>query len=428
MVERGERLFEAATTGHFKLADGTTTAVDANLLGLTQEADIGSVEAGVLPWEPGKEPVAAFFRWYDAFIHGYYGNFHNVGHDMFGYLSTEHNGVMESIPTAMRDHVFYRWHKLIDDLYFAWQETQPSHDFTDDAPPVRVRKALPDQPIVADQSPDIILCLKRDLVPWEHWEEFGEYVFGGENWDRDFASGTFKPAGMQTPFTTTGELLTSMQRRVITIETGREKDPEPPHEIEYLDHEEFFYFFRLENVSDVKQDVTVRVFLVALDPPALAEDRRVWIEMDKFKQSLEPEQRVVVFRPGALSSVIRRPAVKPPSAEQPPVEAGLGTMQQGAQALENYCDCGWPYNLLLPRGTHEGMRFRLLVMLTDWNIDNVPQEGDCGSMSYCGARDRYPDTRPMGYPFDAPFTDKSIAETIAGAHNIATRDIVIRWS
>jgi hypothetical protein len=31
-------------------------------------------------------------------------------------------------------------------------------------------------------------------------------------------------------------------------------------------------------------------------------------------------------------------------------------------------------------------------------------------------------------PFDAPFRDKSIAETITGAHNMATREIVIRWS
>jgi hypothetical protein len=47
-------------------------------------------------------------------------------------------------------------------------------------------------------------------------------------------------------------------------------------------------------------------------------------------------------------------------------------------------------------------------------------------MSFCGARDRYPDTRPMGYPFDAPFTGKSIADTIAAQPNMATRDITIR--
>jgi tyrosinase len=432
MVDRGERLFAAARSGYFELPDKTRVPVDANLLGLTQEADIGSVEAGVLPWDPKRSTEDAWFHeWYNAFIVGHYGNFHNVGHDMFAWLSDENVGVMESIPTAMRDHVFYRWHKLIDDLYFAWQETQASHDFISDAPPVTIRKGLPDRPVVANRSPDIILCLKRDLIAWDRWEEFGEYAFGGEeNWEREFEVGHFEHAHMPTGFTTTDELLTGMHRRVITIETGAEKakEPEEPHEIEYLDQEEFFYFFRLENTSDRERNVTVRVFLAAIDPPELAEDRRMWIEMDKFKHLLRAHERAVVFRPADLSSVIRKPAVKPPTAEQPPIPARTDPMQHEAEILGNYCDCGWPYNLLLPRGTREGMPFRLLVMLTDWGVDNVPQEGDCGSMSYCGARDKYPDTRPMGYPFDAPFRDKSIAETISEAHNMATRDILIRWS
>ncbi len=337
---------------------------------------------------------------------------------------------MGFVPTAMRDHVFYRWHKLIDDLYFTWQETRPSHDFTQDVPPVTIRKSLPGQPPRSDQSPDIILCLQSDLVPWDRWGKFGAYAFGGEqSWNREFASGTFEDPNMPSGFATTGELLTSMKRRIVTIETGQEdpQHPETPHEIEYLDQDEFFYFLRLENESESEQNVTVRVFLVALDPPGLAEDRRMWIEMDKFKQTLEARERAVVFRPAALSSVIRKPAVKPPTAEQPPIKAPTDPMQEDAEIPGNYCDCGWPYNLLLPRGTQKGMRFRLLVMLTDWNIDNVPQEGDCGSMSYCGARDKYPDTRPMGYPFDAPFRARSIAETIAAQPNMATRDIVIRW-
>ena len=76
------------------------------------------------------------------------------------------------------------------------------------------------------------------------------------------------------------------------------------------------------------------------------------------------------------------------------------------------------------------MPFRLLVMLTDWELDRVPDDSHCGSMSYCGARDRYPDRRPMGYPFDRPFPDaegRSIPEVIAGQINMAARDITIRW-
>jgi hypothetical protein len=91
------------------------------------------------------------------------------------------------------------------------------------------------------------------------------------------------------------------------------------------------------------------------------------------------------------------------------------------------CDCGWPYNLLIPRGTVAGMNFRLLVMITDWAIDQVPDDSSCGSMSYCGAKDRYPDSRGMGYPFNLPFpAGQTIAQTIAAQQNMAARDITIK--
>ena len=49
------------------------------------------------------------------------------------------------------------------------------------------------------------------------------------------------------------------------------------------------------------------------------------------------------------------------------------------------------------------MPFRLMVMCTSANDDLVDAPGDCGSVSYCGAVDRYPDARDMGYPFHRPF-------------------------
>jgi hypothetical protein len=93
---------------------------------------------------------------------------------------------------------------------------------------------------------------------------------------------------------------------------------------------------------------------------------------------------------GCWQKVIEIPVANPRTGAQDP------------EAPENYCDCGWPYNLLLPGGTRDVMGFRLLVMLTDWTIDQVPDDSTCGSMSYCGVKDRYPDRRAMGYPFDRP--------------------------
>jgi hypothetical protein len=85
--------------------------------------------------------------------------------------------------------------------------------------------------------------------------------------------------------------------------------------------------------------------------------------------------------------------------------------------------------LLLPRGTAAGLPCRLLVMFTDATKDNVSQPGECGSMSFCGARDRYPDNREMGYPFARRYTDPTpiaIRDTLLNLQNAAGRPVNIR--
>ena len=69
---------------------------------------------------------------------------------------------------------------------------------------------------------------------------------------------------------------------------------------------------------------------------------------------------------------------------------------------------------------------RLLVMATDFQRDLADTDKKCGSMSFCGTRDRlYPDRRPMGYPFDAPFAG-SIAESFHHKPHLALRDLTIQ--
>lgn len=75
-----------------------------------------------------------------------------------------------------------------------------------------------------------------------------------------------------------------------------------------------------------------------------------------------------------------------------------------AEAQFNFCGCGWPHHLLVPKGTPEGLTMQLFVMVTNYDDDRVDQDliGTCNdAASYCGIRDRmYPDKKPMGYPFD----------------------------
>lgn len=120
--------------------------------------------------------------------------------------------------------------------------------------------------------------------------------------------------------------------------------------------------------------VTARVFIAPEEPPGdAAEERRWWIELDKFIQPVPAHRRLVVFRPDELSSIIKKPADKDPAALPQP--------QPGGDDGGSYCQCGWPYTLMLPRGTSAGLGFRLLVLLTDAALDQVPQHGDCGSMT-----------------------------------------------
>ena len=61
--------------------------------------------------------------------------------------------------------------------------------------------------------------------------------------------------------------------------------------------------------------------------------------------------------------------------------------------------------MLLPRGMPQGMDFQLFVMLTDHAVDKVEQvirgRPCTNAVSYCGILDsKFPDARPMGFPFD----------------------------
>lgn len=64
----------------------------------------------------------------------FYGSCHNMGHVFFaschdpkGVMYLEQPGVMADTTTAMRDPIFYRWHKMIDDLFADYKYTLPPY-------------------------------------------------------------------------------------------------------------------------------------------------------------------------------------------------------------------------------------------------------------------------------------------------------------
>jgi hypothetical protein len=143
--------------------------------------------------------------------------------------------------------------------------------------------------------------------------------------------------------------------------------------------------------------------------------------MDRFLYRLEANEKALIFRKSEDSSVVRKPALKPEDLT-PDDEPGAKTDSQ------SWCDCGWPYTMLLPRGTKEGMAYRIMAMFSPGDDMMLPNmTGKCSSISYCGLEGGgYPDKRPMGYPFARRF-DKSISETIEKQDNMVASSITIRW-
>jgi hypothetical protein len=377
-----QEIDEALTADHLRGPDGPV-AIDPTNLGEAVEATVSQLRelAG------------------DA-----YGGLHNTGHGFISQLAKPEPGVMTSTVTAIRDPVFWQWHKCVDDLNARWQSKLNPYDFAD-SPPVLLRNAL-DAADMPWSSPDIILCRTADLPAGTDPAQLGTDLFGGTNWSGDFAAANASANG--TSLQTIDELTTKMAKANFG---GRP--------VWYLTHEPFSYFVRIENTAANPVDVTVRVFLVPADQAA---DRRSWLEMDKFLVELPAGEKIVVYRPDTESSIVKRPKETSPAAV---TEGGSGPDEN------SYCDCGWPYTLLLPRGTPEGMSFRLLVLCTDAAIDRVVHQEHCGSMSYCGAVDRYPDTRDMGYPFSRPFAGPeatAIQDKVVALGSAAARTVTIRHS
>ncbi len=407
-----DALREAARQEYYQI-DGKPIAVSSDNLGDTVEASIGSVD-----W-PDKENPFSLENGKN------YGNLHGAGHAHFAYYDNRQelpSGVLLDLFVTVRDPIFWRWHKHADTIIQTWRETlgkREPHDFSD-GPPVTVR------------NKDIILCREEGLPAGIDGGKLGAKAFGysevaTENqWDTDFSSEkkdektvttllTGKKDEKTVTVTTTAKLFTEMRERTIRPRNPETMEPED-EVIDYLSHDDFSYFIRLQNDSDQVQKVTIRIFLA---PERWAEDSTAWIEMDRFRHGLNGRERAVIFRPADLSAVVRKPAIGHKEIEE--IE---GTKPRYSASI--WCDCGWPYNLLLPRGTEEGLDFRLLVMLSsdDLAMDDTGQK--CTSMSSCGLQDEmYPDKRPMGYPFDRPLPD-SIDSIIDKHDNWASRKIKIR--
>ena len=167
-----------------------------------------------------------------------------------------------------------------------------------------------------------------------------------------------------------------------------------------MDHIPYSFNMKAKNKNRGDVMVCFRVFLVPETDEPLDDWRNMFVELDKFVESFKGGETKEINRSDKNSSVIAARRAK------------FEDIKDGKSnsASQNNLGCGWPLNLLIPRGTKQGMRGQIFVLASDWMQDGEnPQEHLHGSWSYCGQKDRkskYPDLRPMGYPFDRLIVDK----------------------
>jgi len=293
----------------------------------------------------------------------YYGALHNHAHILLGRQSDPQGkyslppSVMEHFETATRDPAFFRLHKYMDGIFKSHKDTLPP--YTD-----------------------------KDLS----FE--GVHVTG---------------------ITIEGELETFFEPFIFDLRMAVDSS-EIVNEIDVkarvprLNHKPFAYNFHVN--SDHEAHSVFRVYLCPRYTKngvefTFEEGRWHCIEMDKFWKTLHKGDNKVL-RKSSESSVTVSDV---PSFSKLMHDADEAVETGHELHLEEFeHSCGIPNRMLLPKGNEEGMEFHLVVSVNDGSEDNFAElEKTISSHGHCGIRgQKYPDHRPMGFPFDRKIKDERI--------------------
>ncbi|XP_072377116.1 phenoloxidase 1-like [Diabrotica undecimpunctata] len=315
----------------------------------------------------------------------YYGDLHNMGHTLTSYVHDpdlrflESFGVIGDTSTAMRDPFFYRWHAYMDDIFQNHKNRLPSY--------------------TVDQL--------------------------------NFADVTVEDVEVQTEDAPVNTFQTHWQQSVIDLSSGLDfvQKGAVPVEFTHLQHKPFIYIITVNNDTNGPTTGTCRIFMA----PKCDERHSSWlfkhqknmfIELDKFTVNLTPGTNIISRNSSESSVTI-------------PFERTYRSLYDrrptGGDALAkfNLCGCGWPENMLIPKG-NDRFKAELFVMISDFAGDRIDQDiigkpGDAGS--YCGIKDKkYPDRRSMGYPFDRP--PRKGVDTLKNflTPNMKVTDVVIQFN
>ncbi|KAH8401002.1 hypothetical protein KR009_002361, partial [Drosophila setifemur] len=288
-----------------------------------------------------------------------YGDLHNNGHTFISYAHDPSNkhlesfGVMGDVSTAMRDPVFYKWHSYIDRIF------------------------------------------------QEHKSRLPAYTDAQLNYSGISITGIQVAANGGQANT----LNTFWQQSDVDMSRGFDFLPRGNvfARFSHLQHLPFTYTININNDGGAQRFGYVRIFMAPKNdergqPMLLREQRLMMIELDKFVVSLNPGPNTIRRRSTESSVTI------PFERTFRNLDANRPTAGAPEELEFNFCGCGWPNHMLIPKGLPEGLRCDLFIMVSNYENDRIDQQlvGRCSdAASYCGVRDRlYPDRQAMGYPFD----------------------------
>merc|ERR1719154_46358 len=291
----------------------------------------------------------------ESYTRSKYGDLHNTGHTVISDLhKDEGTGVMATPNVALRDPIFSRWHKYIDDIFLYYKD------------------------------------------------KFGPYT----DQDLDFEGVKISSVSVMSKGADSSNILYTLMNKsarahINSLDMSKVGSSSVMIHYTSLDNIPFTYNIQVE--ASIRTRGIFRIFLIPAEVPrgSYVKISQLAVELDRFHVNLAPGINTIT-RKSRESSFLAKNQFSLYELQMKLIRREISEDQF------NWGGCGWPEHMLLPRGKEEGMPFSLFVVLSpflasdnahkaDWSTHNT------GTWSWCGVRTDQggmPDSRPMGFPLD----------------------------
>nr|CAQ63323.1 hexamerin precursor [Thermobia domestica] len=313
----------------------------------------------------------------------YHGSIKTMTHKIVGRVTDPEDkydqtpSVLEHYETSVRDPAFYSIHKRINRLFQKHKENLPQYTRQD----------------IQEQGVKVVNVEVDKLMTY-----FEDYDVDLTN----VVDATLKE----------GERQQFQQDQEVIIKAR----------VKRINHKPFTV--KVEVESDNNKNAMVRVFLGPKynylgQELSLEEKRQYMVELDRFPVQLTSGKNVIQRESKDFNSIV------PDHIPTKNLKHMVKSAVEGEQTFyvqKGKRQCGLPEHLLLPKGKKAGLPFTLFIMVTENENNEQDNVNYKQPFILCGVKEgKYPDTKPMGYPFDRKFDERDIKS----ATNVYVKDVLI---